>query len=58
MKNWFAKLKAFLGFARVVSPEVDKRLKEAEELGAKAEQAAETARQVDKLIDGIRGLDK
>jgi hypothetical protein len=55
MKKWLLKLKIMLGLVRRVSPDVDKRLTEAEELGRKAEQAAETARQVDALIDEIRG---
>ena len=55
MKKWLLKLKIMLGLARRISPDVDRKLAEAEELGRKAEQAAETARQVDQLIDEIRG---
>lgn len=55
MKNFWLKLKILLGLVRKISPEVDAKLREAEELGRKAEQAAETARHVDALIDEIRG---
>jgi hypothetical protein len=55
MKKWLLKLKIMLGLVRRVSPDVDRKLAEAEELGRKAEQVAETARQVDALIDEIRG---
>jgi hypothetical protein len=55
MKNFWLKLKIMLGLVRKISPDVDRKLAEAEELGRKAEQAAETARQVDALIDEIRG---
>jgi hypothetical protein len=54
-RSWWLKLKIALGLVRRVSPDVDAKLREAEELGRKAEQAAETARQVDALIDEIRG---
>ena len=53
--NFWLKLQIMLGLARRISPDVDAKLREAEELGCKAEQAAETARQVDALIDEIRG---
>jgi hypothetical protein len=46
-RSWWLKLKIALGLVRRVSPDVDAKLREAEELGRKAEQAAETARQVD-----------
>ena len=55
MKKWLLKLKIMLGLARRISPEVDAKLREAEELGRKVEQVAETARQVDSLIDELRG---
>ena len=54
-RSWWTRLKLALGIARRISPEVDAKLREAEDLGRKAEQAAETARQVDALIDEIRG---
>lgn len=54
-RTWWARLKLALGLARRISPDVDRKLAEAEELGRRVEQAAETARQVDALIDEIRG---
>ncbi len=54
-RSWWARIKLALGLVRRVSPDVDRKLAEAEELGRKVEQSAETARQVDALIDEIRG---
>lgn len=56
--SWLKRLKMALGIARRVSPDVDKVVKEAEELGAKAEQAAETKRQVDAIVNEIRKPDR
>jgi len=53
--GWFTKLKKALGFARVISPELDNVLEQAEELQARAEDATKIAHDVDQLVDGIRG---
>lgn len=53
--KFLARLKALLGLARAVSPDVDKAVKKAEAEAQKLEQAAATARQVADLIKEIKG---